>query len=201
MFTKIKNSNKAMHIAGNFNLNLLDHNTNKKVYNSLSLIYQNGMIPTIYKPTRVTKTTATAVDHILTSYFVDKVFKKVILKRDTSHHFPICFLSQNSLPKQINKENMFIYKITYNIESIELFKQILHETKWDEIMSFQNSDDAYKAFLKQFSTLYDTYLPEKKIKLKNKDLQSPWITKRIRTSSNRKKRLYEKFLKNRNEKN
>ena len=43
---------------------------------------------------------------------------------------------------------MFIYKRTYNTKSIELFKQKLHETKWDEIMSFQNPDDVYKAFLK-----------------------------------------------------
>ena len=70
--------------------------------------------------------------------------------------------SQNSLPKQNNTENMFIYKRTYNTESIELFKQKLHETKWDEIMSFQNPDDVYKAFLKWFSTLYDTYFPEKR---------------------------------------
>ena len=39
------------------------------------------------------------------------------------------------------------------------------------------------------------------IKLKNKDLQSPWITKGIRRSSKHKQCLYEKFLKNRNEKN
>ena len=51
-----------MHIAGDFNLNLLDHNTNRKVHNFLSLIYQNGMIPTINKPTRVTRKTATAID-------------------------------------------------------------------------------------------------------------------------------------------
>ena len=31
-------------------------------------------------------------------------------------------------------------------------------------MSFQNSDDAYKAFLRRFSTLYDIYFPEKKDK-------------------------------------
>ena len=59
---------------------------------------------------------------------------------------------------------MFIYKRTYNTESIELFKQKLRETKWDEIMSFhvQNPDNAYKAFLKRFSTLYGTYFPEKR---------------------------------------
>ena len=36
--------------------------------------------------------------------------------------------------------------------------------------------------------------------MKNKDLNSPWITKGIKKSSKRKQRLYEKFLKNRTEK-
>ena len=104
-----------MHTAGDFNLNLQDHNTNRKVHNFLSLIYQNGMIPTINKPTRVTRKTATSIDHILTNSFVDTVFKTVIFKSDISDHFPICFLSQNSLPKQNNKENMFIYNIEHII--------------------------------------------------------------------------------------
>ena len=118
-----------MHIAGDFNLNLPDHDTNRKVRNFLSLICQNGMIPTINKPSRVTRKTTTAIDHILTNSFVDRVFKTVIFKSDISDHFPICFFSQNCSPKQNNKENMCIYKRTYNIESIELFKQKLHETK------------------------------------------------------------------------
>ena len=36
--------------------------------------------------------------------------------------------------------------------------------------------------------------------MKNKDLNSPWITKGIKKSSKRKQRLYEKLLKNRTEK-
>ena len=63
-----------MHIADNFNLNLLDHDKNKKVLNFLNLIYQNGMIPTINKPTRFTRKTAAAIDHILTISFIDTFF-------------------------------------------------------------------------------------------------------------------------------
>ena len=61
---------------------------------------------------------------------------------------------------------------------------------------------AYKSFLNIFSDLCDTYFPKRQIKLKSKDLQSPWITTNgIRKSSQWKQRLYEKFLKNWNEKN
>ena len=39
LFNKNKNSNKNYHIAGDFNLNLLDHDKNKKVQDLLNLIY------------------------------------------------------------------------------------------------------------------------------------------------------------------
>ena len=41
---------------------------------------------------------------------------------------------------------------------------------------------------------------KKKIKMKIKDIEGPWITAGIKKSSKRKQRLYEKFLKHRNEK-
>ena len=45
-FSQIKVSTKAFHNAGDFNLNLLNHDTNKKMQNFLNLVYQSGMIPT-----------------------------------------------------------------------------------------------------------------------------------------------------------
>ena len=92
IFSKIKKSNKLFHIAGHFNLNLLDHDTNRKVQRFLNIVYRNGMIPTINKPTRVTWKTTTAIDHILTNSFTDTVFKTAIFKSNISDHFPICFM-------------------------------------------------------------------------------------------------------------
>ena len=44
------------------------------------------------------------------------------------------------------------------------------------------------------------FFPMNKMKIKTKDLKSPWITKGIKKSSKKKQRLYSKFLKKRNEK-
>ena len=49
-----------------------------------------------------------------------------------------------------------------------------------------------------FSGLYDIAFPEQKIKIKNKTLNSPWITKDLQRSSKIKQKLYEKFLKKNN---
>ena len=85
-----KKSDRLFHIAGGFNLNLLD--TNRKVQRFLIVVYRNGMIPTINKPTRVTRKTITVMGHILTNCFTDTGFKTTVIKSDISDHFPTCFM-------------------------------------------------------------------------------------------------------------
>ena len=69
-----------------------------------------------------------------------------------------------------------------------------------EMEPCDNPSEYYKLFLKKFLTIYENIFPRKKIKLKVKDIQSPWITNEIKKSSKRKQRLYEKFLKTRSHK-
>ena len=190
IFPKIKSSNKLFHTAGDFSLYLLNHDTNTKVKRFLNLVYRNGMIPTINKPARVTRKTATAMDHILTNSFCDTVFKTTIYKCDVSDHFPIYLIIPSPSKQENVTETTFITKRILNTKLIELFKQKLYETSWDEMEMSQNPDQAYKTFLTKFSDLYNIYLAIKIIKVKNKDLNSPWITKG----------LYEKVLKNSTEK-
>ena len=79
------------HIAGAFNLNVLNHD---KIQNFLNLLYQNNIIPIINKSTRVTKKKVTSTDHTITNCFSDTNFKAIIFKSDISDHFPIgAFLS------------------------------------------------------------------------------------------------------------
>ena len=54
------------HTANDFNLNSVEYEKFKKVQEFLNLIYENRMVSTINKPTRFSKPSATANDHILT---------------------------------------------------------------------------------------------------------------------------------------
>ena len=178
-FNKNKNSNKNYHIGGDFSLNLLDHFRNKKVQDFSNLIYQNGMIPTINKPTRVTEKTATAIDHIITNSFVDNTFKTAIIKSDVSDHFPICiFIPSTNL--YTKNDVIYQYKIIINDEKIESFLQNLYQCDWDTIKTHQDANEAYNNFILTFCTIYDTFFRMNKMKIKTKDLESPWITKGIK---------------------
>ena len=95
IFHKTKKSNKKFHIAGDFNLNLLDVDNCRRVHNFLNLLCQNNVIPIINKPIIETKKkTATAIDHIITNCFAETDFQTAIYKSDISDHFLIyVFLS------------------------------------------------------------------------------------------------------------
>ena len=152
------------------------------------------MILAINKPSRVTRKTATTIDHSLAICFIETVFKTAIFKK-ISYHFPICFLIPSSSTQWENKKSFI--KIIFNAESVESFKRKLYETYWKETKASKIPDEAYATLLLSGMRIF--FL--RKIKLKAKDLKSPWIIRDIKKSSKPKQRLHENFLKNRTRKN
>ena len=85
--------------------------------------------------------------------------------------------------------------------SVEKFEDKLRTVSRDSITNSSDTNKAYDNIIETFSSLYDEYFPKKKIKLRPQKYSNPWVTKGIKKSSKRKQKLYEKCLKNRNEKN
>ena len=79
--------------------------------------------------------------------------------------------------------------------------QKLYEIDGNEVKSCEHLCESYKIFLTKFHSISDDLFPKKKIKVKSKDIQSPWITAGIKKSSKLKQRLYENFLKCRSQRN
>ena len=57
-------------------------------------MFEFSMIPTINKPTRVTKHTATAIDKIITDCILNSDFKSALVKTDLSDRFPNIFINK-----------------------------------------------------------------------------------------------------------
>ena len=72
---------------------------------------------------------------------------------------------------------------------------------WDCIKEIGNPNEAYSKFLYNFSSLYEEAFLKLEIKIKQKKLISPWITKGIMKSCKQKQKLYNKFLKLRTKEN
>ena len=185
---------KELVLVGDFNINIFDFNERKMVQNSVNLIFPHDLIPTINKPTQVTRNTATAHDHIITSS-VKMLNSKQILSRLT-YHFSIFFIFKCVIDSTEAKEE-FIYKCNYSSNSIETFKHKLREVNWNEVKQSHNANQSFAKFYEICTSLYEERFPKFKIKLNEREKLSPWITKGIKNSSKRKQKLYEKFLKKR----
>ena len=192
-----KNSltNKHVFITGDFNINSLDYSSNEHVKGFFDASFQKYFVPLINRPTRVTRKSATCIDHILTNSFIDSEIEAGIFKNNISDHFPVfCNVKTNV---SINSDKTIIYKRTFNEESVDDFKYLLNHVDWNYIVN-SDTNESYNKFLMKFSELYDVAFPETKIEIKAKNLLSPWLTKGLRKSSKSKQKLYEKFLKKRN---
>ena len=200
IFDDIQKSNKDLYLVGDFNINVLDYQNNTKVKDFVNFSFQNSLIPLINKPTRVTRTSATAIDHIITNAFINKTIETGIIKADISDHFPI-FLITDPVTLNGTENKKTIYKRTINTETKENFKNILERQDWGYIKNIDNPNEAYSKFLYDFSLLYEEAYPKQEIKIKQKNLISPWITKGLIKSSKQKQRLYIKFLKSRTKEN
>ena len=170
-------------------MNALDYDTNEVVKNLFNLVFQNEFLPLIRKPTTITRTSATAIDHILTY----KVLSYGIIKTGISDHFPVFTGFKTNETCSLEKTKSV--KRGISSENIDTFKFLLENIKWDNILPAKSPDKAYETFYFIFSDFYGTAFPKRKFEIKNHDLQSPGITRGLQKSSKRMQRPYEKFLK------
>ena len=133
IFDNIRRINKDLYLVGDFNINVLDYENNVKEKNVVNFAFQNSLIPLINKPTRITRTNATALDHILTNAFLNKQIEMWIIKTETSDHFPIFLITDPITLSEIKNKRTLVYKRTINTSTKENFKSILARKTWDYI--------------------------------------------------------------------
>jgi len=199
VFKKIISEKKIFYVMGDFNIDLLKVDSDRQTHDFLELIYSYSMVPTIYKPTRITETSATIIDNIYTNN--ENILKSTILVTDISDHLPTV-LSTNldfSAPVKLKKSQ---YKRKHTDANIDLFKEKLKAVKWNEVLDNNNANDDYDKFIDTFNRLYDDCIPQKKCTGKRKtDPKLPWITKGLLKSINKKNKLYKQYIKSPSERN
>ena len=188
-----KQKQKPLILIGDLNLNSLDYAKNNHVQNFFNLAFENGVFPVINRPTRIPKTSETAIDHILTNTILDFEVHSGIIKNDISDHFGIFCVLKTDLERKSNNE--YFLRRDISESNVKKFKALMNTVDWNLITQTLNPNDSYCIFIEKFTKISDQAFPLQKIKIKGKSLVSPWITKGIRKSSRKKQRLYEKFLK------
>ena len=139
IFEKVTNERKKSH---------------KPTHEFLNPVYSYSFMPTIYKPTRITESSATIIDNILVN---EVTGSSAILVTDISDHPPTVFVEKRGLKVKRN-ENKFFYKRNHSLENINRLKQTFSNLNWHEELIDNNANDSYNEFIDTFVKIYDEYI-------------------------------------------
>ena len=185
-------------ICGDPNIDLLKIN-DSKTNNFTDLFISKGLIPKITLPTRVTRTSATLIDHIFHRNNNNETVAGTITNKIADHYTNFILLKQTDFHQPIPSHPKTITSRKLNSKNISTINRALLAQNWDTVLQTQDTDTAYDATITLYNTVLDTHAPLKTEKFKrHKHKIKNWITKSIIVSINTRNDMHKKML---NEKN
>ena len=176
-------------MLGDLNIDFLKCDEHRLTSSFIDTLYSNNVFPLITKPTRVTQSTATLIDHILTNNFdVMGNHKQGILCTDISDHYAIAHVAGNT--KIQAKDNTASgLKHDLSQRNIQKFTHEIEQVDWEIVMNLKEAQGAYSEFHALLTKLYNKNFPYKK---KNKPYfdRKPWLIPALKESIKVKNKLY-----------
>ena len=137
-----------------------------------SLIHSSGCIN---KPTRISISTKSFLDHMYTNDFNQSLFSGIALC-DISDHLPTFIFIKDI--KYIKKKSEEFYIRDMKNFSVELFCQDLYKQLGDlHVTESRLPHDQFEEFVKLFNDIGNFHAPRRRATRKEKKLKSkPWLT-------------------------
>jgi len=180
-------------MMGDVNMDLLKFGTHDKTNDYVDGIFSHGYIPVILKPTRLTNTSATLIDHIYSSNTRSESTSGIILT-DVADHFGIFYIktdhSKNPLKSTTTTTRSFCES------NISIFKDRLDKIDFSDIMLTDCPNEAYTKFMVLYKREFDLSFPVTKKRIHKKYIKrEPWISSGLLTSTRTKCKLLKMKLK------
>ena len=181
-------------LLGDVNINLLNHASHSDTGIYLDTLLENGLLPLVSLPTRISNNSATLIDHISTN-INDKNLDTSIIVSDVSDHFAVFFLRPL---KNCKKEVLPPKKVRVtNERAKQKFITLLENQSWENVTSNFDPISSFKTFFDTIDKCFEESFPEKTVPVRNKSKQNaPWMTSGLHTSRKHKLKLYSKKLRN-----
>ena len=208
----LQDLNKISFVCGDFNINLLEINSNPHYNDYFEPIYSKGFFPRITMPTRIHPPSFSLIDNILCNSLDDaaKSVSGVLITDISDHKMIFTVHPNNSVNQKIDKfieiENCIVL---YCMKRV-LLKRVI-SCQWtcnfiDELASLnildkldkgQNIDpnNNYELFAQLIKYAREKYIPRVKVRYqKKKHKRSKWLTNGILNSINTIDRLYKTLM-------
>ena len=194
ILSKIDNENKIVYIMCDFNIDLLNYPTCNLTETLVNLLHSFNLINLIDKPTRVTQTSATIIDHMWTNNYRNTKLSG-ILYESISDHFPIFTSFKLKSIKSNNYTKKEIQFRDNNEQNISKLKHLLAEADWNLIINNNNPETAYDNFILIFQNCYNKCIPLITKTINTKHHSKPYINNEIKQLIKAKNKLQRKYSK------
>ena len=203
---------KHIIIAGDFNMDLIKYESTEEFQDLINIMANHGFVQIISRPTRITDTSATLLDHVYTNN-VEKTISSNVITLDLSDHLgTLTKISLDSNSSHV-KNNIHNLKFPSNIENLHVnrnvrvineannnvFKQLVSNEGWESVLdSNLDAEAQFDKFLTVYTAHYNTAYPLKsqRIRRKNERVNSkPWMLPWLEDAIARKEDLYHKSVK------
>ena len=193
----IRGLKRSSFICGDFNINLLDNNSNDHVNEYFESICSRRFFLRITLPTRIQPPSFSLIDNIITND-IDETSISIsgLLINDLSDHK--IFFTFHKNKSYLEKVNKFIEVETRDARSINNFVNELKDLNIYDQLDKQLTNDPnanYELFNDLLNNARAKHLPKKRVKYqKMLHKKSKWITNGILNSINKKDKLYKTLI-------
>ena len=184
---KVNKEKKICYFMGDYNIDLLKHESHPQTSEFLDIMYSNNFIPVITRPTIKKDKSGTSIDNIFTYNLVEINHSiRGLFRTEISDHLPI-FMIHKRIKE---KENTFYsMKRKFNPQNKNRFKDLMAQVDWTTLYNNQDTNSAYEVFHNKINKIYNEAFP--KIKIKNVYyVRKPWLTYGLKKSVKIKNKLY-----------
>ena len=188
-------SGKQLCLLGDTSIDLLKSEYCQYSHAFLSMFLSCYLIPTIDKPTRVHKRSATLIDNIFVSNPDQVEYSGNIITALTDHFSQFCII-KSAKSKHVKRTKKMR---DFTRFSADAFKDV-SSVNWNTLIGNKDNDvnKSFSSFFKKLNRIINKHAPVKSVtKRKLKQLHKPWITGGLKTSIKMKNKL---FLTNEHEK-
>lgn len=206
---QLNQNKKTFYIAGDFNINTADTCSSPVINDYKNMLNSSGISCIITKPTRVTSSSSSLIDHILTNDIHNTIHPGVVQTDMLSDHYPIfCNITKNTNNSK-NKRGSFkpIKYRDYTNFTAESYKDELNDALCNFIdrklscADASNLNELYNNFTCIITETINAHAPMRLASRKRqKLLKRPWRSKGIFISIKRKQKMYKTHFLSNNEK-
>ena len=191
LLTKMFFEKKEVVPLEDYNINLLNCDSDKNTSDFLELLLFFSFLPRIMKPTQITSRSQTLIDNI----FYNELHSNIVagnITTDISDHLTQFVAIPGDWHTEI--KNQEIYRRNYKNLNSDKFKKDFNKINWTNIFADKNVDDAYDSFLEETEKILNKHIPLEKVSNRQlkEQIRKPWINNDLMKRINYKNKLHKR---------